>query len=132
MEPVLTEWITIGAAPRVLLPFVLRALGSVSGRALDQQGKPVAGVEVFQSGDGAERTKTITDAAGRFTLGGYCRGPAFLFARGGGYRFTGRLIEPGDRNVTLEIGRLNEAAPRAMRMLADPIPLEESRALRAG
>jgi hypothetical protein len=129
MEPVLTEWITIGAKPPALLPFILRPLSSISGRALDRQGKPVASIEVLQSGDGPERTAVVTDAAGQFTLGGYSRGPAFLFARGRGYRFTGRLVEPGDRNVTLEITRLDDPAARAMRMLADPTPLEESRAL---
>ncbi len=66
MEPVRSDWITIDAKPSVLRPFVLRPLASVNGRVVDRQGKPVAGIEVFQSGDGPERTTTVTDSAGRF------------------------------------------------------------------
>ena len=60
---------------------IQRPLRTISGRVVDRQGKPVAGIEVFQSGDGPERTSTKTDADGRFTLGGFRQGPVFLFAR---------------------------------------------------
>ena len=53
----------------------------------------------------------------------------FLFARGEGFRFFGRLIKPGDRDITVELTRTSERPAREMRMLPDPIPLEESRAL---
>ena len=39
-----------------------------------------------KSGNGQERTSTKTDAAGRFTLGGFSQGPVFVFARGEGFR----------------------------------------------
>ena len=58
MEPILSDWITIGEQPRVLLPMIQRPLRTLSGRVVDRQGKPLAGVEVFQSGDGPERTAT--------------------------------------------------------------------------
>jgi hypothetical protein len=129
MEPILSDWITIDEKPRVLLPILLRPLRTMSGRVVDQQGMPVAGVEVFQAGDGPERTATKTDADGRFALGGFCQGPVFLFARGEPFRFHGQLIKPGDQDIVVKLTRTNEKPPREMRMLADPIPREESRAL---
>ncbi len=131
MEPALSDWITIGGTPHVLPPFVLRPLRTISGRAVARQGKPLAGIEVSQSGDGPERTSTVTDAEGRFTLGGFCQGPVFVFARGDGFRFSGRLIKAGEAgvDVTLGLTRLTERPAREMRMLPDPIPLDESRAL---
>ena len=79
MEPILSEWLTIDDKPRVLLPLLQRPLRTIRGRVVDRQGKPVAGIEVFQSGDGPERTSVTTDAGGRFTLGGFCHGPVCLF-----------------------------------------------------
>ena len=81
MEPILSHWITIGDKPRVLVPMLQRPLREISGRAVDRQGKPVANIEVFQSGDGPERTTTRTDVDGRFKLGGFCQGPVCLFVR---------------------------------------------------
>ena len=131
MERIFSEWFTASERPRVLPPVTLRPLRSVRGRVVDRQGRAVAGVEVLQSGDGPERTRTMSDASGRFTLGGYSRVPAFVFAHGAGFRFTGQLIKPGEgeSDVTLAITRLGEPPAGPMRMLPDPIPLEESRAL---
>ena len=92
-EPIISDWIAIGEAPRTLLPMRLRPLRTVGGRVVDRQGKPVANVEVFQSGDGPEQTSTQTDADGRFSLDGFRQGPVFVFARGEGFRFHGQLIE---------------------------------------
>jgi hypothetical protein len=128
-EPILSAWIVIGEQPRVLLPMIQRPLRTISGRVVDRQGKPVPGIEVFQSGDGPERTATKTGADGRFAVGGFRQGPVFLFARGEGFRFFRRLIKPGEGDVTVELTRTNERPARVMRMLPDPIPLEESRAL---
>jgi hypothetical protein len=128
MEPVLSDWVTMGAEPRTLRPLVLQALASVSGRVVDRQGQPVAGIEVFQSGDGPARTATVTDLDGRFTLGGYAPRPGFVFAHGPGFRFTGRLIKPGQRDVALELTRFNERPAAEMRMLPDALSLDESRA----
>jgi len=106
-----------------------RPLRMISGRALDRQGKPVAGIEVFQSGDGPGRTAAKTDGDGRFALAGFRQGPVFLFARGEAFRFFGRLIKPGDGDIAVELTRTSERPAREMRMLPAPIPLEESRAL---
>ncbi len=128
-EPILSKWITVTDQPRVLLPIIQRPLRSLSGRVVDRQGNPLANVEVFQSGDGPERTTTKTDRDGRFTLGGFCQGQVFLFARGQEFRFFGRLVKPGENEIQVELTRTSERPAREMRMLPEPIPLEESQAL---
>ncbi len=82
-EPALSKWITIGDQPPLLLPMLQRPLRMIRGRVVDRQDKPLAEVEVFQSGDGPERTATKTDSDGRFALGGFREGPVFLSAQGG-------------------------------------------------
>jgi hypothetical protein len=129
MEPILSDWITIGEKPRVLLPMILRPLRTISGRVVDRQAKPLVGIEIFQSGDGPERTAIRSGENGRFTLGGFRQGPVFLFARGEGFRFSGRLIKPGEGDVTVELVRKSEPPTRAMPMRPDVVSLEESRAL---
>jgi Carboxypeptidase regulatory-like domain len=128
-EPILSDWITIEEKPRILLPMLQRPLRTISGAVVDRQGKPVVGVEVFQSGDGPERTSTKTDAAGRFTLGGFSQGPVFVFARGEGFRFFGRLIKSSDGDISVDLTRTVERPTHEMRMLPGAIPPEESRAL---
>ncbi len=128
-EPIISDWIAIDEAPRALLPMRLRPLRSVGGRVVDRQGKPVANVEVFQSGDGPEQTSTQSGADGRFILDGFRQGPVFVFARGEGFRFHGQLIREGEQEVTVELTRGTERPAREMRMLPEPIPPEESRAM---
>jgi Carboxypeptidase regulatory-like domain len=129
METILSDWITIEPRPRVLLPMIQRPLRTISGRIVDRQGKPLANIEVFQSGDGPERSAIKTDRDGRFALGGFRQGPVFVFARGDGFRFFGRLVKPGEADLTIELTRTSERPARAMHMLPEPNPLEESRAL---
>ncbi len=129
IEPVYSDWITIGAKPQTLPPLVLRHLRSVSGRVVDRQGKPLAGIEVFQTGDGPRATRASTDAGGRFVLGGFRQGPVFLLARADGFRFHGQLIRRAESEVTVELTRTTERPTRALPMLPDPIPGEELRAL---
>ncbi|MGO9920378.1 MAG: carboxypeptidase regulatory-like domain-containing protein [Isosphaeraceae bacterium] len=128
-DPVFSDWITMGAQPRTLPSMALRPLRTVSGRVVDRQGKPIGSIDVFQSGDGPERTAARTDADGRFSLGGLRHGSVFLFARGDGFRFHGQLVKPDERSVTVELTRRSERPTREMRMLPDPIPFEESQAL---
>ncbi len=128
-EPIISDWIEIGDLPRTLLPMRLRPLRSISGRVVDRQGNPVANVEVFQSGDGPEQTSTRSAADGRFFLDGFRPGPAFVFARGEGFRFHGQFIREGEQEVTVELTRRTERPARGMRMLPEPIPAEESRAM---
>ncbi len=128
-DPISSDWITIREKTRTLAPLVLGALRSVRGRVFDRQGRPVAGAQVFQSGDGPERTKTETDAEGKFALGGFQAGPAFVFVRAGGFRFEGRLIAPGEDEFRVQLTHSNERPAIVPRMLPDAIPLAESRAL---
>ena len=53
----------------------------------------------------------------------------FVFARGEGFRFHGQLIREGEHEVTVELTRGTERPAREMRMLPEPIPPEESRAM---
>ena len=129
LEPVLSHWITIGKEPQTLPPIVVRPLRSITGRVVDRQGRPVAGVEVFQSGDGPVRTTTKTDSDGRFSLGGFRQDTVFLFVRGENLRFHGQLVRAEESDFTIRLTRLSERPVRRMRMLPEPIPLEESRAL---
>jgi hypothetical protein len=129
MEPILSDWMRIGHNTRILRTVLQRPLHTISGRVVDRQGKPVESVEVFQSGDGPERTTTQTDTNGRFALAGFRHGSVFLFARADGFRFFGRMIKPGEGEITIELTRTNERPVREMRMLPDVISLEESRAL---
>ncbi len=128
-DPILSDWIAIDEAPRTLLPMQLRSLRTIGGRVIDRQGKPAANVEVFQSGDGPEQTTTQTGSDGRFSLSGFRQGPVFVFARGVGFRFQGQLIKEGESEVTVELTRGTERPARAMRMLPELIPREESRAM---
>jgi hypothetical protein len=127
-EPILSDWMTIGDHPRALPPMRLRPLRTVSGRVVDRQGNPAADVELFQTGDGPEPTSTRTGPDGRFSLGGFRQGPVFLFARGDGLRFHGQMIRDREGEVTVELTRIGEPPRRAMRMLPEPIPLDEARA----
>ena len=81
---------------------------------------------VFQSGDGPQRTSIETDADGQFALGGFNPGPVFLFVLGEGFRFQGQLIKATGPDVTVTLTRLSERPAHEMRMLKDPIPIEES------
>lgn len=75
----------------------------VEGVVRDGGGQPVAGADVLQSGDGPRRTRTTTDAQGRFRLPGVNEGRAFVFASKDGYRFQGQPVDqtPGVVEVVL-------------------------------
>jgi hypothetical protein len=128
-EPILSDWITISDQPKPLPEMVLRPLRSVTGRVVDRQGKPASNFEVFQSGDGPERTSARTDTDGRFSLGGFRQGTVFLFAHGDGFRFHGQMVKPNESTATVELTRTSEQPTRQMKMLPELIPIEESQAL---
>ena len=73
-EPAFSRWVKIDKKTRGILPLVLRPLRTIKGRIVDRQGKPVAGVRVFQSGDGPEPTTAIDRCSGAFCS-------ALVFAR---------------------------------------------------
>jgi hypothetical protein len=127
-----TEWIEpsrgrTGTLPDVILHPMPR-LCQVAGQVVDRQGKPVAGATAFQSGDGPRRTRTTTDADGRFRLGGLCEGRAFLFVRADGFRFRGYAVQAGAGDVTLTLHPTSDSLPR-LASLPPPLPREEEKAL---
>jgi hypothetical protein len=126
-SPALSAW-AIAADRRPPVPeLVLRPLRTISGRVADRHGRPVAGVEVFQAGDGPEPTSARTDERGRFALPGLREGVVFLFARKSGFRFHGQMVEAATAELTLT--REDESPAHPMPTLPDPIPPGESRAL---
>ncbi len=128
-EPIFSDWITIQGKSHTLPLWVQRTLRTIRGRVVDRQGKPVTGAQVFQTGDGPERTETKTDSDGRFSLAGFRQGAVFVFVRSAGFRFHGQLIKATEVNVTAELTREEEPPAREMKMLPDLNPIDESKAI---
>jgi protocatechuate 3,4-dioxygenase beta subunit len=84
----------------IVLP---RTAGSVAGVVVDESGRPVAGARVFNQGDAPTRLETTADAAGRFQLQGLFEGPAYLFVREPGRRFTMVRAQTGDTAATIRL-----------------------------
>jgi protocatechuate 3,4-dioxygenase beta subunit/tetratricopeptide (TPR) repeat protein len=105
-----------------------RALRSVAGRVVDRAGEPVAGVLVFQSGDGPRPTRSVTDAQGRFRVEGILDGRAFLFASKDRFRFNARPIGPGSGDVEIVLTRDLEQ-PTPLGPVALPMSRAEDKAL---
>jgi RNA polymerase sigma factor (sigma-70 family) len=86
-----TEWTT--GEPGGVHDFgritLTRTDAAVGGLVLDSAGRPVAGVRVFNRGDGARPVSSMTDADGKFRLGGLSEGAVYVFAEKEGYRFAG-------------------------------------------
>ncbi len=125
--PTSSEWVSparVGAAAETR-PIALRALVAVAGRVVDRQGKPVAGAEVSQSGDGPAKTTATTDADGRFRLGGYNGPRGFVFAEAEGFRFGGAIVKEGRAEVKLT--RLTETPERSLKRRTPPLPPKELR-----
>ena len=101
----------------------------VSGRVIDPAGKPVAGAEVFQSGDGPKKTRGNTDADGRFQVSDIPNAPAFLFVEKAGYHFVGRRVDASDQSVELTIRPLDTPAVSPMKRVAPAVSRDEERAI---
>lgn len=129
-EPAESKWL---GGPAVEIPDLTlrRSIGTreMAGRVVDSAGKPVAGAEVSQSGDGPRRTRGTTDDDGRFRVLGVPNAPAFLFVSKEGYRFLGRRVDPGDRSVEFALRRLDEPPAVPLRSAASPVPRDEERAI---
>jgi hypothetical protein len=118
MSTVETEWIAFGkmaAIPDIVLHApVTRA---IAGRVVDRQGRPVAGVTVFQSRSGPNPTESVTDQEGKFRLEGIKESKALLFARKAGFRFCGRMVEGSPKDVELVLARADEPGARPLHAL---------------
>lgn len=104
---------------------------SVEGTVMDTAGKPVAGVRVFNSGDGPKLIETRTDPLGRFRLLGIASGPLYVFAEKAGYRFTGTRATAEAKNVAIQL--MSQAEPPAQWPAGSkPMPLGQQRKLARG
>jgi hypothetical protein len=131
--PAGTEWIKPGDRKLLYFPaLVLQPMARtrmVAGRVVDVQGRPVAGAVVFQSGDGPARSRTTTDADGRFRLPGVYREPAFLFVEGDGLAFAGHRIGTGAEPVEVKIRRVGDPPGPPLHTLPSVMPREQEKAL---
>ena len=124
--PEISPWIKLDQESKRSETIVLKPFRSIRGRVVDRQAKPVADAEVFQSGDGPARTATRSDSEGRFTLDGYAREHAFVFASKNGFRFQGVNIETSKtEDVTITLTRTTEAPENMMKRLPDALSREE-------
>ncbi|MBX6314252.1 MAG: carboxypeptidase regulatory-like domain-containing protein [Isosphaeraceae bacterium] len=126
-----TEWL-LPAKAKTFPDIVLSPIAptrTVEGRIADAQGQPIAGAIVFQSGDGPLRTRTTTDAAGRFHLPGVFREPAYLFVQGDGLRFEGHRIDAGDGPVVVPVQRTDDPPGPPLRTLPPVLARDEEKAL---
>jgi hypothetical protein len=122
-----SDWIALKDGSATLPAMTIRRLRTIAGRVVDRQGRPIGGVQVFETGGGPSAT---TDETGRFRLVAARPGRSFLVARREGFHFGGTMTEGReDQPVELVLTRPGEPAARIMATLPDPIPAEERRAL---
>ncbi|HJT32651.1 MAG TPA: carboxypeptidase regulatory-like domain-containing protein [Pirellulales bacterium] len=102
---------TTNVADIVLTP--TPRLRSVVGRVVDESSTPVAGVAVWQSGDGPRGTHSTSDAEGRFRIDGVYEGTAWLFTSHDGFPLQAERIEGdgAESRVVLRRGAAPKAAP---------------------
>ena len=129
-EPSESKWLS---PPAVEVPdLTLRravVTREVAGRVVDSAGRAVAGVEVYQSGDGPKQTRGMTDADGRFRVPGIPDSPAFLFASKEGYRLLGRRVDPTELSVDFALRRLDEPPATPLRPADPAVSRDEERAI---
>ncbi|HVC95096.1 MAG TPA: hypothetical protein VND64_15475 [Pirellulales bacterium] len=89
----------------------LARLCTVTGRVVDRNERPVAGANVFQSGDGVERTQTRTDDQGRFVLPGVSEDAGFIFAEKADFCFQGERLGAGANEIEITLSRADELPP---------------------
>ncbi len=130
--PAATQWVKPGDRKLLYFPALIlqptAQTRTAAGRVVDAQGRPVAGAVVFQSGDGPARTRTTTDADGRFRLLGVYREPAFLFVEGDGLAFEGHPIGSGAQPVELKVRRVGDPPGPPLHTLPSVMPHEQEKA----
>ena len=129
MEPILSHWITIDDSRGVLLPmFRGPCAASAAGcGSAGQAGARRRGVPVGRRA-GADGDQDRSD--GRFCAGRiFAKGRCFSLCAARDFGSSARLIKPGEGDIAVDLTAPASGRAREMRMLADPIPLEESRAL---
>ncbi|MEN6645296.1 MAG: carboxypeptidase-like regulatory domain-containing protein [Armatimonadia bacterium] len=74
----------------------------IAGTVVNAAGQPLAGVTVFNNGDGPVELKARTDAAGRFLLKGFVLTPgAFVFVEQPCYHFYGGYFSLGTKDAKI-------------------------------
>ena len=124
-----TGWLKAAHGPTAAFADVmLHRLTAVEGVVHDREGRPIKGAIIFQSGDGPIRTRTVSDAQGRFRLSGVIAGKVILFARIEGFRFHGQSVDTETGVADLGLTRIEEPAP-LLKTLAGALPHPEELAL---
>jgi hypothetical protein len=104
-----TVWLKPATGKEAAFPdLMLRRLRTLDGFVRDRQGRAVAGVTVFQSGDGPMRSRAVSEPNGSFRLPGIIEGNAIIFARKEGFRLHGKPIDTEAEVVDLVLTRTNE------------------------
>ncbi len=118
--PEWTRWTHPLQSGTVELPTVaLRRHGMLAGTVVDRQGKGIAKATVIQAGDGTKRLEAITDANGRFALGGVPEGQAIVCFEATGFRFHGTTLACPSHDVRIELERTGDPHPRVLTPAAD-------------
>ena len=86
--------------------------GTLAGVVVGPEGVFLAGVTVFNVGDGPQRVTTTTDEQGHFELTGLYEGYAYAFAEGEGYRFNGAGAETGSEELKIVLHPADGPRPR--------------------
>lgn len=98
----------------------------VAGQLVDEDGKPMGGAAVSQSGDGPRRTRAVCDAGGRFRIEGLDEGPAWLFIEDDGYRLQAQPIAEDTSDVRIVLRKNVPAEPRHASWAPIDLPGEET------
>jgi hypothetical protein len=124
-----TGWLKTAQGPTAAFGDVmLHSLSAVEGVVHDREGRPIKGAVIVQSGDGPIRTRTVSDAQGRFRLSGVIAGKVILFTRADGFRFHGQSVDTEFGVADLGLTRIEERAP-LLKTLAGALPHPEELAL---
>ncbi len=101
---------------------LLEASGTVAGRVVDLDGRPVTAATVYANGEGLGKLVKQTDAGGAFRLSGLYAGPAWIVARLGD-ALGGVKVQAGSLDVTITLALIPKApqvsAARDLRPLTD-------------
>ena len=76
----------------------------LAGTIVDEAGKPVGAVKVFNVGDAPGRKQVATDERGRFRLTGLAAGRAYAYVDAPGYRFTAAAAPTGTADMKIVLG----------------------------
>jgi hypothetical protein len=131
-EPARTNW-TPGKArtfPELALrPSASERVAAVEGTVRDRGGKPVVGATVWTTDEAGTPIRTKADAGGRFRIEGGRARRSLLFVEADGFRFFGRVIEPGTASVSIALTRSEERPTGSMTTMPPPLPRADERAL---